>query len=309
MKNYYRIFLGKGSMHAEECFNGKYVGTDFDLHQDLTDQFPENWRYFNRKFIPILIEDNPGKTRVAAGLACGSIWMVSKGMEIGDIVLSPDGEKRYRVGKISGPYYYEPEGPLQHRRPVDWSDQYIDRDTMSEKFRKSTGASGTVVDIAKYSEEIETLIGELKPPVLISNDESIEDPTSFAMESHLEEFLIKNWSLTDLGKHYEIYEVDGELVGRQFQTDTGPMDILAISKDKKTLLVVELKKGRASDAVVGQLLRYMGYVKNELLEEHQTVKGIIIALNDDQRLRRALTLLEGTVDFYRYDIKFELLND
>ena len=55
--------------------------------------------------------------------------------------------------------------------------------------------------------------------------------------------------------------------------------------------VVELKKGRASDAVVGQLLRYMGYVKDELLEEDQMVKGIIIALTDDQRLKRALSLL------------------
>ena len=31
------------------------------------------------------------------------------------------------------------------------------------------------------------------------------------------------------------------------------MDILAISKDKSELLVVELKKGRASDVVVGQI--------------------------------------------------------
>ena len=85
------------------------------------------------------------------------------------------------------------------------------------------------------------------------------------------------------------------------------MDILAISKDKRTLLVVELKKGRASDAVVGQLLRYMGYVKDELLEEDQMVKGIIIALTDDQRLRRAISLLQGTVDFYRYQVNFELI--
>ena len=34
------------------------------------------------------------------------------------------------------------------------------------------------------------------------------------------------------------------------------MDILAIKKDKSELLVIELKKGRASDAVVGQTLRW-----------------------------------------------------
>ena len=89
-------------------------------------------------------------------------------------------------------------------------------------------------------------------------------------------------------------------------TDTGPLDILAVSKDRKTLLVVELKKGRASDAVVGQSLRYMGYVQDELAEENQTVRGIIIALEDDQRIRRALKMAPS-VEFYRYEISFKLV--
>jgi restriction system protein len=84
------------------------------------------------------------------------------------------------------------------------------------------------------------------------------------------------------------------------------VDILAISKDKKRLLVVELKKGRASDAVVGQVLRYMGYVQEELAEDGQTVQGVIIALEDDQRIRRALAIVPNIV-FYRYQISFKLL--
>ena len=44
------------------------------------------------------------------------------------------------------------------------------------------------------------------------------------------------------------------------------MDILAISKDKSELLVIELKKGRASDVVVGQIQRYMGFAQYELAE-------------------------------------------
>ena len=63
-----------------------------------------------------------------------------------------------------------------------------------------------------------------------------------------------------------------ELIGQQFQTDTGPLDLLAISKDQKELLVIELKKGRASDAVVGQIQRYMGFIKDEIAEDHQTVR-------------------------------------
>jgi len=70
--------------------------------------------------------------------------------------------------------------------------------------------------------------------------------------------------------------------------------------------VVELKKGRASDVVVGQALRYMGFVQEELAEEGQTVQGVIIALEDDQRIRRALAVVPNIV-FYRYQISFKLV--
>jgi restriction system protein len=176
---------------------------------------------------------------------------------------------------------------------------------MSEGLRNSTGSIGTVSEISKYAEEIEMLIGGTKPPVIISTDETVEDPSVFVLEKHLEEFLVQNWKQTDLGKDYDIYEEDGELVGQQYPSDTGPIDILAISKDKNALLVVELKKGRASDNVVGQIQRYMGYVKEELAENNQTVRGVIIALEDDLRIKRALSVTNN-IDFYRYQVSFKL---
>ena len=57
------------------------------------------------------------------------------------------------------------------------------------------------------------------------------------------------------------------MVGQQYPTDTGYIDILAVSKDNKELLVIELKKGRASDVVVGQIQRYMGYILEEIAEK------------------------------------------
>ena len=83
------------------------------------------------------------------------------------------------------------------------------------------------------------------------------------------------------------------------------MDILAISKDKKVILVVELKKGRVSDVVVGQIQRYMGYVKDELAEEGQSVRGVIIAFEDDIKIKRALSVAEN-ISFYTYKISFKL---
>ena len=179
---------------------------------------------------------------------------------------------------------------------------------MSGALCKSDRSPSRVIDVTKYAEEIEQLIGGQAPPPLIATDETVEDPTVFALEKYLEEFLVTNWQNTELGRNYDIYEEDGVLVGQQYPSDTGPIDILAISKDKKELLIVELKKGRASDAVVGQIQRYMGYVLGELAEADQTVKGVIIALEDDLRIRRALRVTQG-IEFYRYQVSFTLTKE
>ena len=305
MKSYFRVMLGGKSVHAEECFAGNFIGTDFGITQDLTNKLPEEWRAFNKEFISVFLAAHPEKTRIGAGLSCAALWTVSKGIQTGDLVLCPDGMGKYRVGEVSGGYYYTPGHILFHRRPVKWLSVTIDRAAMSEALRNSTGAIGTASNITKYSDEIETLLGSVSPPTLIATDASVEDPSSFALEAHLEEFLVKNWPNTELGRDYDIYEEDGEQA-QQYQTDTGPLDILAISKDKKRLLVVELKKGRASDAVVGQTLRYMSFVQDELAGEGQTVLGAIIAQEDDQRLRRALSMTPS-IAFYRYQVSFKLV--
>lgn len=71
------------------------------------------------------------------------------------------------------------------------------------------------------------------------------------------------------------------------------------------MLVVELKKGRVSDNVVGQIQRYMGYVKDELAEADQVVKGAIIGLEDDLKIKRALSVTNN-IEFYRYHVSFNL---
>jgi restriction system protein len=307
MTSYYRVMLGRKSMHAPECFAGSFIGTDYGIKEDLTGKLPDGWREFNRQFIPIYLANHPDKTKIGAGLACGALWTVSKGIQKGDIVLSPDGAGSYRVGKIIGDYYYVAGQVLPHRRKVDWFNTVIARSAMSEAVRNSAGSVGTVRNVTAHRMEIESLLGDVPPPgLIVSGDPDIEDPVAFAMEKHLEAFLVANWNQTILSKEFSIYEEDGELVGQQYATDAGPIDILAISKDKKRLLVVELKRGIASDVVVGQALRYMGFVKQQLAEDDQTVEGAIIALDDDQKIRWAL-LSVPSISFYRYQVSFKLL--
>lgn len=306
MKNYYRVMLGRSSAFANECFAGSFIGVDFDIAEDLSDKLPDEWRAFNKRFIPVFLEVHPDKTRIGAGLACGALWTVAKGIKKGDLVLCPDGAGAYRVGEVIGDYQYAPGQALPHRRPVQWLSQSIERTAMSDALKTSVGAIGTVRNMEGYRDELEKLIGEASGPTIVSKDPDVEDPVAFAMEKHLEEFLVQNWAGTQLSKDYDIFEEDGEIVGQQYPTDTGPVDILAIRKDKKELLVLELKKGRATDVVVGQVLRYMGYVLQELVEEGQTVKGVIIALEDDPKLRRALAATPN-ITFYRYQVSFRLL--
>jgi len=306
-KSYYRVMLGEQSKFAAECFAGNFIGTDFDIMQDLSNDLPDNWRQFNEKFVPIYLRTHPAKNRIGAGLACGALYTVSKGIKKGDIVLCPDGTGQYRVGEVSGDYSYAPDQVLFHRRPVVWLNVNIPRAVMSDALRRSASSIGTVSNITSYAEELGKLIGGVQLPTIVSTDETVEDPSAFALEAHLEDFLVANWAQTELGKDFDIYEDDG-VKAQQYQVDTGRIDILAVSKDKKKLLVVELKKGKAADTAVGQTLRYMGYVKEELADEGQSVHGAIIALEDDQRIRRALAMVPS-IEFYRYQISFKLVKN
>ena len=303
---YFRIMLGSKSVYAKECFDGGFIGIDFGLTQDLKPLMPSDWTNFNSKFIPLFLNFNPEKSKIAAGLAGGAAYRTMYGIEQGDIILSPKGDGDYLVGEVIGDYEYCNNLILPHRRSVRWFPKTISRADMSVDFQKSTGSTLTIIDINQYSPEIEQLMQGNTIQKLFSTDSTIENPTVFALEKHLEDFLIGNWKHTLLGIDYDIFEEDGEMVGQQYPSDTGPIDILARSKDKQTLLVVELKRGRASDSVVGQIQRYMGYVQDVLAEDGQKVRGVIIALEDDLRIKRALQVTRD-IEFYKYQVSFELL--
>lgn len=181
---------------------------------------------------------------------------------------------------------------------------------MSAALRNTVGAANTVVGPGAFNvhrAELERLLAGA-PTVEVGEHEQpdTEDLIEFEFEKYLEDFLVTNWDQTSLSGEYSIFEEDGELVGQQYVTDAGTIDVLAISKDKTRLLVVELKRGQASDVVVGQVLRYMGYIKENVAEKNQTVEGVIIALEGDKRMRWALMNVPS-ITFYRYQVSFKLI--
>ncbi len=139
----------------------------------------------------------------------------------------------------------------------------------------------------------------------IVKQEGVEDIVGFGLEAQLEDFIVSNWDKLDFVKEYEIYKENGNMIGKQYVTDLGRIDILAKKKDGKGWLVIELKKGKTSEKVVGQLAHYMGYVKINLAEESEKIKGIIIAGDDDKRIKYAVER-DPDITFLTYSVKFNL---
>jgi hypothetical protein len=77
--------------------------------------------------------------------------------------------------------------------------------------------------------------------------------------------------------------VEGETSGRQYQTERGIIDLLA-RDTSGNWVVIELKRQRAGDKVMGQTLRYIGWVRDNKLEPRQEVRGIIVGRQIDLNL-------------------------
>lgn len=128
----------------------------------------------------------------------------------------------------------------------------------------------------------------------------------FGLERHLHEFLRDNWERTALGKEWALYGEPGdENPGYEYPCDVGRIDLLAKHRKKPQWLVVELKRGQTSDVTVGQVLRYMGWVRNHLAADGDEVRGLVIARDADDALRYALSNLPS-VDLQLYEVEFRL---
>jgi len=155
------------------------------------------------------------------------------------------------------------------------------------------------------------ILKEEPPPEPADTTLDDQDKSGFGLERFLREFLADNWEKT-LGKqNWSLFEnEDGEVVGVEFDTRSagppagavGKIDILAHQKGK--WLVVELKKDQSSDQTVGQVLRYMGWV-GENLAKGELVEGLIIAKSTSEKLRLALKYTNN-ISVLLYEVDFHL---
>ena len=68
-RRFFRVHLGRQAFCAQECFENNFVGVDFGMDINLENDLLDDPRKFNKKFIPIMLEKAPERTRISAGLA------------------------------------------------------------------------------------------------------------------------------------------------------------------------------------------------------------------------------------------------
>jgi len=141
----------------------------------------------------------------------------------------------------------------------------------------------------------------------IESIENIDEGSSqtFIIEKYLEDFLIGNWESTELGKKYDLLFENTELISQQYKTDIGIIDLLVKEKSTGNYVVIELKRNQTSDVTVGQIMRYIGWVKKRL-SPNQLVKGIIIGYSNDDKLNYAISCVD-IIEILLYRINFTLI--
>ncbi|MCL4271844.1 MAG: DUF1016 family protein [Anaerolineales bacterium] len=130
----------------------------------------------------------------------------------------------------------------------------------------------------------------------------------FGLERHLHDFLFDNWDHTSLGKEWQLHtEAGDDDAGYEYPTDIGRIDLLAHHRTKPEWLIVELKRGQSSDETVGQVSRYMGWVRKNLAKKNEIVRGLIISQTADPSIYYSIEGLGvDTISVQTYELEFHL---
>ena len=142
---------------------------------------------------------------------------------------------------------------------------------------------------------------------VLGSDEDFQDnvgSAAFSLEYQLRDFLAANLAQVAVnGVHLRLYV---DLTGREgieYPTAVGPIDILAVD-EKGSFFVFELKRANSHDHAVGQVARYMGWIR-QTIGKDRDVFGVIVAKAISEKLRYAAS---GVPNLYlfEYDVEFHL---
>ncbi len=149
--------------------------------------------------------------------------------------------------------------------------------------------------------------GSIDAPSKLEGEDESEDASSpestgeFAYEADLKNYLAKN--LYQLESGLRLYEEEG-VTGIEFPAGGRFIDILALDSSNN-FVVIELKVSKGYDRVIGQLMRYMAWIKTNLADSDQGVRGAIVARSISEDLKLASSL-GPSIDMYEYELSIQL---
>jgi hypothetical protein len=187
MKKYHWFNVTKYDNSRERCLDEGFIGVGFFRNIELTSilsRHDENG--FVKEMKPLYLEKYPEydemnglihpkyfekdlnkskaihKLHIESRRGCSATWALSKGINVGDIIISPVDSKNWMAGEVTSAYYYHPGASLSHRRKVSWLPKLIALSSMSYELGKVSHIFVRYSNITKFSEELEALISGKK---------------------------------------------------------------------------------------------------------------------------------------------------
>ena len=141
---------------------------------------------------------------------------------------------------------------------------------------------------------------------------TLDDTFDTISESQLEQYIVEHfdalfpgWRIFDDSPESAINSNEGHRpTGIRYRTEAGEIDLLCVDRQGH-LVVIELKRYKAPDRVVSQIDRYIAWVKQNLAQPGQRVRGLIIAKSFGGRLSHTLSRRRGIrIWTYAWQLKF-----
>lgn len=177
--------------------------------------------------------------------------------------------------------------------------------TLAEKFIKENNLTDKFKKFTEEKNSVKNNINALQNESHIkskNNDNILQNKSSVDFECDLRNYLAKNLSKIEDGL---------TLIEKEYNTGTsaGIMDLFC--KDSKgNYIVIELKKYSEEDKVIGQILRYIGWIKQNKKtdEKNINVRGIIIVNKPNEKLDYAIIPVNNFIKICYYKTSIEIFN-
>ncbi|MCH9664529.1 MAG: endonuclease NucS [Gammaproteobacteria bacterium] len=336
-ERYWKVMLGESDKlikQASQCFKEGYIGIDFPPKAELT-----------KANVDKMAKKSGARKR--ADEACINLFSEMSIKDI--VICPDGYGNYAVGKITSGYKFAGKKEPLFHRRKVDWCPEGgdickgIPKSKMCPELSRILSArSGTIRDISdqltvnggraqikidelrsdKQTARTKIQLAELNASDIAPRERMLGDYFLAKRESGND---YHNWKDSQLGKDYNLFEKEhaddyghemlkvfesSKPLAREYQTPVGNIDILAVKKkgQGREYLVIELKRTYSSDAV-GQVIRYMGYLKSAT-NDGTKIRGCIIGHGEDDHTLSALEAVNAfagsgsiDIDFYCYEIE------